>query len=586
MEIKTGSRRELRKCQTGICGLDEITYGGLPKARPTLLCGKAGCGKTLMAMEFLVRGATEYEEPGVFLSFEESVGELIENVTSLGWDLENLIQQEQLAMLHIPINRSELEAAGEYDLEGLFVRLGRSIKKVGAKRVVVDTIEALFGGLKDAAIVRAELRRLFLWLKDQEVTAIITSESGDGEITRHGIEEYVSDCVILLDQRIDHELATRRLRVVKYRGSHHGANEYPFLIEEDGISVLPLTSVGLDYDVSTERVSTGIERLDKMLGGEGFYRGSSVLISGTAGTGKSSLCANFAEATCRRGERCLYIAFEESAQQIIRNMRSIGVELESWVQEGRLKFQALRPSFYSLEMHLVKLHHLISEFRPSVVVVDPISNLEYVGSPPQVKSFMMRLIDSLKTQTITSVMTSLAPATGALEHTDVGISSLMDTWLMLRDYESNGERNRLLYVLKSRGMEHSNQVREFLLTRSGIQLRDVYLGASGVLTGTARSIQEAEEQAATLLYRQNIEQKQRELERKRLTVAAQVQALQAEFEAEREEIERLVYQDKLRESVLSQQKKERAKLRQADSSSENGSSEKVDTEDGGYELFR
>lgn len=565
-ESKTSktSRGALRKCPTGIQGLDEVTNGGLPQGRPTLVCGKAGCGKTLLAMEFLVRGISQYGESGVFLSFEESIAELTENVLSLGWDLETLRQENRLGMVHVPIDPSEILEAGEYDLEGLFVRLGRAIDRVQAKRVVVDTLEALFGGLRNTAVVRSELRRLFSWLKEKGVTAIITSESGTDTLTRHGIEEYVSDCVILLDQRINNELATRRLRIMKYRGSQHGANEYPFLIEQSGISVLPLTSVGLDYEVSNQRISTGIERLDRMLGGAGFYRGSSILISGTAGTGKSSLSAHFADAICRSGERCLYIAFEESANQIIRNMRSIGIELEQWVQQGLLKFQALRPSVYGLEMHLVKIHSLVSEFHPNTVIIDPISNLEYVGNSAQVKSFMMRLIDFFKTHQITSVMTSLTSATTALEYTEVGISSLMDTWLMVRDQETNGERNRLLYVLKSRGMEHSNQVREFRLTSTGVQLLDVYVGVGGVLTGTARRVQEIEEKAQALHYRQEIERKQREIERKRLAIEAQIQALQAEYEAEQEEMQQLLKQEELREKLLFQHQIQQAELRKAD----------------------
>jgi circadian clock protein KaiC len=428
----------------------------------------------------------------------------------------------------------------------------------------LDTLEVLFGGLSNEYIVRAELRRLFLWLKDKGVTAIITCESGDNTLTRHGLEEYVSDCVIRLDQRVNDELSTRRLHIVKYRGSRHGTNEYPFLIEQDGISVLPITSIGLEHDVSTERISSGIERLDRMLEGKGFFRGSSILISGTAGSGKSSISAHLAEATCRQGERCLYFAFEESANQIIRNMRSIGINLETWVKKGLLKIQALRPTFYGLEMHLVKMHQLVNEFKPTVVIIDPISNLTYSGNDIQVKSFLMRLIDFLKTQQITTLMTCLNAGGNPVEQTDVGVSSLMDTWLLLRDIESNGERNRLLYLLKSRGMEHSNQVREFRLTSSGVELVDVYLGQAGVLTGTARAVQEAQEKAAALARRQEIQQKQRDLERKRQAMEAEITALQAQFEAQKEGIERMIQQEELQEQALLQQQVERARLRKAD----------------------
>ena len=557
-------KARLAKCPTGIQGLDEITDGGLPQGRPTLICGRAGCGKTLMAMEFLVRGAVQYDEPGVFMSFEETAEELIQNVASLGWDLEALIADKKIAIDYVHVEPSQIQETGEYDLEALFIRLGYAINSIAAKRVVLDTIEVLFGGLSDDAIVRSELRRLFVWLKDKGVSAIVTAESGNNTLTRHGLEEYVSDCVIRLDQRMIDELSTRRVHIVKYRGSKHGTNEYPFLINEDGIAVLPITSVGLEHDISTERISTGIKRLDTMLEGQGFFRGSSILISGTAGTGKSSIAAHFANATCRRGERCLYFAFEESPNQIIRNMRSIGIDLEVAVKQDLLKIQALRPTFYGLEMHLVKIHQLVNEFKPTVVIIDPISNMTYSGNEIQVKSFLMRLIDFLKTQQITTLLTNLSTGGNPLEYTDVGVSSLMDTWLLLRDIESNGERNRLLYLLKSRGMAHSNQVREFCLTSSGIELIDVYLGAGGVLTGTARTVQEAQEKAAALVRQQEIEQKQRDLERKRKAMEAQITALQVEFEAEKEEIERMIQQQELKEKSLLQQQVERARLRKAD----------------------
>ncbi|MFP4103680.1 circadian clock protein KaiC [Coleofasciculus sp.] len=559
------NQAKLIKCPTGIQGLDEITNGGLPQGRPTLVCGQAGCGKTLMAMEFLVRGVTEYQEPGVFMSFEESSEELMQNVASFGWDLQALAAQKKLGIHYVHVDRTQIQETGEYDLEALFIRLGYAIDSINAKRVVLDTLEVLFAGLQNNAIVRSELRRLFLWLKEKGVTAIITGESGQNTLTRQGLEEYVSDCVIFLNQRIINELATRRLHIIKYRGSRHGTNEYPFLIEEDGISVLPLTSVGLDYQVSNERISTGVERLDTMLGGEGYFRGSSVLISGTAGTGKSSLCAHFANATCLRGERCLYFAFEESASQIIRNMRSIGINLEPSIQKGLLKIQAMRPTFYGLETHLVKIHRFINEFKPTVVIIDPISNLTDIGNYMQIKSFMMRLVDFFKTHQITTVLTHLNLGGNPLEQTDIGISSLMDTWLLLRDDESSGERNRLLYILKSRGMKHSHQVREFRLTDTGVQLVDVYLGASGVMAGTARTIQEAQEKAEALVRRQTIERKQHEIERKRQIMAVQIQALQAEFETQKEEIEQMIQQEKLREKTLIQDRRLRAQIRHSDS---------------------
>jgi circadian clock protein KaiC len=552
------------KCPTGIQGLDEITGGGLPRGRPTLVCGGAGCGKTLLSIEFLVRGARQYDEPGVFVSFEESDQELVQNVASLGWDVEELVAQKKMLLDYMYVERSEIEETGEYDLEGLFIRLGLAIDSIGAKRVVLDTVGALFGGFTNTAILRAELRRLFRWLKGKEVTAIITGEPGETTLTRYGLEEYVSDCVIVLSHRLIEQVATRRLRVLKYRGSTHGTNEYPFLIDERGLSVLPITSLGLACEASTERISTGIPRLDAMLGGQGYYRGTSILVSGTAGTGKTSVAAHFADAACRRGERCLYFAFEEAASQILRNMRSIGLDLEPWLNSGLLQFQAARPTLYGLEMHLVKMHQLVEAFQPQVVIVDPISNLTAVGSPEEVKSMLARIVDYLKMNQITALFTDLTHAGSALEQTAVAISSLVDTWLLLRDIEIGGERNRGLYVLKSRGMAHSNQIREFVLTDQGIDLLDVYLGPEGVLTGSARYQQEAEEKAAALACQQETERKQRQLERKRQAMEAQIAALRVEFEAEKEELERIIVQEKQRDQVLAGDRETMASMRGVD----------------------
>jgi circadian clock protein KaiC len=466
----------LPKTATGIQGLDEITGGGLPKGRPTLVCGNAGCGKTLLAMEFLVRGATQFNEPGVFMAFEETEKELTTNVASLGFDLDELSASKMILLEHIHIERSEIEETGEYDLEGLLIRLNLAIDSIGAKRLVLDTIESLFAGLPNILILRAELRRLFHFLKDKGVTVIITGERGDEMLTRQGLEEYVSDCVIVLDHRVNEQSSTRRLRIVKYRGSSHGTNEYPFLIDETGFSVLPITSVGLTHAVSSERVSSGIPRLDAMLSGKGFFRGSSILVSGTAGTGKSSLAAHFASAACLREERVLYFALEESPSQILRNMRSIGIDQEPWVNKGLIKFHSNRPTFYGLESYLTLMHKAINDYKPEVVIVDPISSFIVGTNEFDAKSMIMRMVDFLKIKGITGFFTSLTGAGSDLEHTSINISSLIDTWLLLRDIELGGERNRGLYILKSRGMSHSNQIREFTLTDHGVELLDVYVG--------------------------------------------------------------------------------------------------------------
>jgi circadian clock protein KaiC len=558
------ARRQLPKAPTGIQGLDEITGGGLPKGRPTLVCGSAGCGKTLLAMEFLVRGATQFNEPGVFMAFEETAQDLTQNVASLGFDLKDLIARKKMVLDFVYIERSEIEETGEYDLEGLFIRLGHAIDSIGAKRVVLDTIESLFAGLPNPLILRAELRRLFRWLKTKGVTAIITGERGEGTLTRQGLEEYVSDCVIVLDHRANEQVSSRRLRVVKYRGSTHGTNEYPFLIDENGISVLPVTSLGLQQIASTGRIPSGIPRLDAMLGGAGYYRGSSVLISGTAGTGKSSLAAHFAAAACRRGERALYFAFEESPSQIIRNMRSIGIDLQVWVKKGLLQFQANRPTFAGLEMHLTMMHKAINAFKPQVVIVDPLNSFVIGGNETEVKAMLMRLVDFLKMNRITGFFTNLTSGGSALEQTDIAISSLIDTWLLLRDIEIGGERNRGLYILKSRGMAHSNQIREFLLTDHGVELRDVYIGPSGVLTGSARLAQEAQEQAAQTMHEQEVERRKLELERKRSVIEAQIAAMRAEFEAQEVEMLNIIEQEHAREAHLSQERVDMALSRKAD----------------------
>ena len=551
------------KCPSGIRGLDEITFGGLPKGRPTLVCGSTGSGKTLMAMEFLVRGATVYNEPGVFMAFEETAEELAQNVSSLGFDLNKLIEQKKIVVDYVKVERSEIEETGEYDLEGLFVRLNYAIDSIGAKRVVLDTIESLFAGLNNEAILRAELRRLFHWLKDKGVTAIITAERGESTLTRYGLEEYVSDCVILLDHRVQNQISTRRLRIIKYRGSVHGTNEYPFLIDELGISIMPITSMGLNYEVSTERVSSGIPRLDTMLEGKGFYRGDVILVSGTAGTGKTSVAASFANETCQRGERCLYFAFEESSNQIVRNMSSIGIKLESGVKKGILQIHAVRWTFYGLETHLVSMQKLIDDFKPNVVIVDPITNLINAGEEADVKSMLTRLINYLKTKGITAMFTNLTYVTN-VERTEMEVSSIMDTWILLRDIEIGGERNRLIYILKSRGMAHSNQIREFLLTNQGIDIIDVYTGQAGVLTGSARLSQEALERSEEESRKEENERLQRELERRHKAMEAQVTALQAEYATKEDEIKQLIGQQKRKEKTLSENREEMARQRKAD----------------------
>jgi circadian clock protein KaiC len=567
-QVPTSSRQasgatELAKAPTGIDGLDDVTGGGLPRGRPTLVCGPAGCGKTLLAMEFLVRGITMYDEPGVFVAFEESVEDLRANVASLGFDLAAYEAAGKLVVDHVGVLGSEMEETGDWDLEGLFLRLGAAIDAVGAKRVVIDTIETLFGAFSNTAILRSELRRLFSWLKDRGVTAVITGERGDGTLTRYGIEEYVSDCVIVLDHRVTEQASTRRLRILKYRGSLHGTNEYPFLIGESGVSVLPVTSVGLGHRVSTERVSTGVARLDSMLGDGGFYKGSTILVNGTSGTGKSTLAAQFCEAACARGDRAMYLAFEESEAEIVRNMSSVGIDLQRWVDAGLLRFQCFRPSLLGLEAHLVAMQKFVGAFDPAVVVMDPVSDLLRIGSDAEVSALLTRQVDFLKARGITTLFTSLNSAAEGAQ-ADQQMASLVDTWLLVKTMEGNGELNRVLYVLKSRGMSHSNQIREFLLTSHGIELADVYVGPQGVLTGSARQAQEAQELSDGTARAEDLAQRRVNLGRRREAVEAQTAALWRDFDDEAGAVERLLSSGSTGVEDRAGQRAEQGRMRRAD----------------------
>ncbi len=514
-------------------------------------------------MEFLVRGAIEHGEPGVFMAFEETAEELTANVASLGFDLRRLIAGRKLAIDYVRVERSEIEETGEYDLEGLFVRLQYAIDSVGAKRVVLDTIESLFSGLPNPAVLRAELRRLFRWLKDCGMTVVITGEKGEGTLTRQGLEEYVSDCVIFLDHRIVEQTSTRRLRVVKYRGTTHGTNEYPFLIDEGGISILPLTSLGLNHRVTSQRVSSGIPRLDEMLGGKGYYKGSTILVSGTAGTGKTTFAALLARAACERGERCLYFCFEESPDQLVRNTRSVGMNLETHVKSGALVIHAGRPTAHGLERHLVTMHKVINQLRPDLVIVDPITNLVKAGTLIDTQAMLIRLIDFLKMRGTTAFFTSLTGGGNELEQSEVGVSSLVDSWLVLEIVQSGGERNRTLAIIKSRGMPHSNQTSEFVLGTRGVRFADTYLGASGVLTGSARLAREAEDEAAARALDKEIARREGERERRRRQLEAQILLLREGFEAEDAELSHTIHEETTRRERVHSGKERMARSRHA-----------------------
>jgi circadian clock protein KaiC len=553
----------LEKAPTGIQGFDEISGGGLPRGRTTIVCGGPGCGKTMLGLEFLVRGALEFNEPGVLLAFEETPQDMAQNVASLGFNIQELADKKKLFLDYVYVEPSEIQETGDYDLEGLFIRLQHAVDTVGAKRVMLDTLEALFSGFSNPGILRSELRRLFRWLKDKGLTTVITAENGESTLTRHGLEEYVSDCVILLDHRIKDQISARRIRIVKYRGVKHGADEYPFLLDDQGMTILPLTSSQLQHQVSNDRASSGVPDLDEMLEGKGYYRGSSILLSGTAGSGKTSLAASFVDAACRRGESCLYVDFEESRDQVARNMKSVGIDLARWSEKGLLFHEAWRPTQYGMEMHLLRIHKLVEKIRPQCVVIDPVTNLINGSSDKEVYSMLTRLIDFLKGARITAVFVSLTGGGDSQEKTSVGISSLTDTWILLRDLELNGERNRCLYVLKSRGMAHSNQVREFIMTPQGIKLVPVYIGSGGVLTGSSRVAQEAKEKSDTFLREQEMQRKQQEINGKRLALEAQIAALQAEHAVVERESELMIREDQEHEQEVKTNRSNLAKSRGA-----------------------
>ena len=527
------------KSRTGISGFDDLTHGGLPTGRPSLVCGSAGCGKTLFASTFLIHGARECDEPGVFVTFEERPVDIVSNVASLGFGLDELIAAEKVVVEHISVDPAELAEIGEYDLEGLFLRLELAIDSIGAKRVVLDTIESLFSAFTNPAILRAEIRRLFDWLKDRGMTTVITAERGDGALTRQGLEEYVSDCVILLDHRVQNQISTRRMRIVKYRGTAHGTNEYPFLIDEDGFSVLPVSSLGLDHKVFEERISSGVADLDAMIVGHGFHRGTSILVSGVAGSGKSTLAASFAGAACAAGERALYFSFEESERQTVRNMRSIGLELQPWIDSGQLRHVAARPTFYSLEMHLAVMLREVTRMNPTLVVLDPISAFLESGDRQEVQAMLLRMVDYLKNRGITAVFTHLAHTQGGTVATDAGLSSLMDAWILMLNREVNGEFNRELYLLKARGTAHSNQVREFIMSEHGLRLLPPHLGDSGALTGTARRAEEARLRRVEAARSQEVERLRVAAEQRRRLAQAQIEELQAQIAASELELRRI-----------------------------------------------
>jgi circadian clock protein KaiC len=471
-QTKALNHNQIHKCPTGIKGFDQITEGGLPKNRTTLISGSAGSGKTLLGIDFLINGATNYNEPGIFMSFEETEDELYKDVASLNLDLRGLVSQKKILLEHIILEHKDIQEI-DFNLEGLLIRLENAVDSIGAKRVVLDSIESLFAGVTNDGILRIEIKRLFRWLKEKQVTAIVTGEPAQSSYTRHGLEEYISDCIILLDNRVREQISTRRIRVIKYRGSNHGTNEYPFVIDGAGLSVIPITSAGLDQPGTNEKIPTGIPSLDKMFAGKGYTRGSTILASGTAGTGKTSLAAAFAIKTCKRGERCLFLSYEESSGQLIQNLKSIGFHLEPLIRRGLLKIVSTRPSFFGLEMHLLDLYKIIAEFKPRAVVIDPLTSLLGQGNQPELQSMLTRMIDVLKSNGITGFFTSLVSSTSQNDTSgEIGVSSLIDTWIVVRELEEDEGKRRIrgLYVVKSRGTGHSSDVHKLVLSDTGVSL--------------------------------------------------------------------------------------------------------------------
>ena len=558
------AKKLLKKAPSGIDGFDEITTGGLPRGRPTLVYGGPGCGKTLLGLQFLTIGAEKYGEPGVFLAFEETVDDLKRNVRSLGFDLADLMSRQLLTIEHARIEPAREIGQGDYDLDALFMRLARAIDTAQAKRIVIDSLGVLLHHEPDRAAIRDAFHRLFRWLANRGVTSVVTAEEGENGHSRHGFEEYIADCVVHLDHRIRSQLSTRTLRVVKYRGSSHGTNEYPFLIDEGGVHVLPVTSIGLDHTVTSERVSSGIARLDHMLGGAGFYRGTTVLVSGTPGSGKSSLAAHYITAACARGERVLAFTYEESPDQVIRNMASIGLDLRRWVDDGLLRFIAARPSMYGLEMHLAVMLKAIDSFAPHSVIIDPISNLVRAGTGTDAQTVVVRLLDLLKTRGITAILTHPTNDAEHVGRTDLAVSSIIDSWILMQTLPTGGERNRTLYILKSRGMAHSNQIREFLMTSTGISLVDVYTGPDGVLTGAARAAREAQSRAEAMLRERQIAQRERAKARRRKTIEAQIATLQEQLSEDESETGLDIAEAKAVVAQLEKDRSAMAKRRRAD----------------------
>ncbi|MDR3478719.1 MAG: circadian clock protein KaiC [Gammaproteobacteria bacterium] len=564
---KTKAPVMLQKCLTGITGLDEITFGGLPKYRSTLVSGGAGSGKTMLGMEFLIRGAALYKEPGLFVAFEETQEELTQNIGSLGFNIKELIKNHLLVIDHIQINRSEFAETGSYNLDGLFIRLGCAIAQYKIKRVVLDTLEILFSNIANELMLRSELQRLFRWFKEKKITVLVTAEKGQNAISRYGLEEYVADCVILLDNRMDDQVSTRRLRIAKYRGSSHGANEYPFIINEGGFTVTAITSITLNYKASTKRISSGLKQLDTMLDGKGFYEGSSILISGPAGIGKSSFAATFAYNSCKEGKKAYYFAFEESVEQIVRNMKSIGIHLEPLIKKDLLRFHAINPNSAGLEAHMHDIQKLVNEFNPSVVIIDPVTNLKTIGNINQVQDVLALLVSYFKSKKITVMFTSLVTEQKGIEYTKTneGISSSMDVWIYLQYINSDGERNRAISILKSRGMAHSNQLREIIISKNGVRLEEVYVGTEKVLTGSARLIQATKLEIENSDKESDIKYKERQIQIRHKKLEAEIAALHEMLEGAKDEITSLNQQKERTYNLIAESRAKISKIRMADS---------------------
>ena len=541
---------------TGVKGLDDVLGGGIPQGHAMLLVGKPGTGKSILSMEYLLHGIELHKENGVYISFEESEKQIISNAASFGWKFEEMVKKNKLAISYIDMQPEQMRTVGDYDLSALILRVKGAIKKVNARRVVIDGINNLLSTFDDERIIRSDLLRLIREIKEVNATIFITGERGHDSWSKMGFEEYLADGLMHLDNRTDGNYQTREIQVVKCRGINHYTGKSPFIINSEGMSIRPLITADFDYKVLKSRVSTGIADIDNMLGGKGLYRGSTVYITGPSGAGKTSISSSFANGACSRGERALFLAFEESSDQIIRNMKSIGLSLDKWVNEKLLYFYTARATTNSLEGHLDNIMTMVREVEPTCVVLDPISAFRPIANENETKLMLIRLNDYLRARKITTVFTALSSDGEYSEHADVQLSSIADTWIVVRIMDYKGERNNVMQLMKSRGMSHSRQMKEMYFTGNGLKLQNVYQGPEGVLTGAARIGQEKYEKLKEARNVIEIDKNRKKIERKKSLLEASIEALKHEYEEELEALHAAIEEAEEQNSKIKETRKE------------------------------